>query len=289
MYRDKDVLNSFAKIAADEFLGKNQVSLNTTLKKIASEESLTPHQIEYVAGQSNLYAWNRLFAADKSASYDFPLAKSAEVIKDLQIKPQNDTVNEADLDYLSPPKSTKVASFDPLKAMGFLPENLEKSATEVKREVKRELQVRLEKTAAFKEELERQIMVVQTEIENEQERFIKAAKQMILDQPDSDKPATLEKIAEFIACCGDHDRGRDLIKKLAFVMKRQNIIKEADLKAPEQYISKNTPARIVNGKHALYISIKTIFDKQDYASNLINRHEIVDSSLPMIREKIREL
>jgi hypothetical protein len=66
-------------------------------------------------------------------------------------------------------------------------------------------------------------------------------------------------------------------------------VKEADLKAPEELISKNSPARIINGRHALYLTIKTLYDQYDLHNTLGHKHEIVDSSLPVIREKIREL
>ena len=85
MYRDKSTLNSFAKIASDEYLGKNQTALNDTLKKIASQEQLTPHQIEYVAAESNKAVWAKLFSMDKIASYDFPLADAKAVIGVLQV------------------------------------------------------------------------------------------------------------------------------------------------------------------------------------------------------------
>lgn len=287
-YRDKDVLNSFAKIAVDEYLGRGQAPLNTTLKKIAADENLTPHQIEYIASEANRMTWAKLFAMDKKASYDFPLAESHAVIKDLQIKTQKNEIAEADLDYLSPPKSTKLASFDPLAEMGFVPENIEKSAG-ARKEIKRELQNRFEKISAAKEEIERLLYVTNTAAENLTEQFVKAARTMVLESPDSEKPATLDKIAEFVSACGEAKRGQDLMRKLSYVIERQGIMKKADLKAPEQYISNKTPARIINGNHSLYITIKTIFEKQDYASNLLNRHEIVDSSLPMIQEKIREL
>jgi len=289
MYRDKEVLNSFAKIAADEYLGKNQTALNTTLKKVASQEGLNPHQIEYVVAEANKKVWSSLYAMDKTASYDFPLADMKSILKDLQITHTKVAqVEDIDLDYLSAPRSTKLASFDPLKELGFIPEEIEKSAY-ARKEVKKQLQNRFEKLSMAKEEIERLIIVNTTELENLELQFVKTARALIMEEALEDRPQAMEKIAEFLAGCGDVDQGRSLIKKLSHVLKRQGLMKEADLKAPEQYISNKTPARIVNGEHALYITIKTIFDKKDYASNLNHRYEIVDSSLPVIKEKIREL
>lgn len=287
MYRDKQVLNTFGKLAAGEFLGANKTPLNDTLKKIASQEALTPSQIEYVAAESNRAVWAQYFAQDKTAAYDFPLADASKVIDELQVKPETSNLNEADLDYLSPPKTTKVASFDPLKAMGYVEENVKTASA--RKELKHILKGRLEKMASAKERLEEEIMVCKTGIENRELEFIKAARTMILEEPFEERGKAMEKIAEFVRGC-DHPRlGRHLMGKLAHVLKRSGLVKEADMKAPEEYISDKLPARIVNGRHALYITIKTLFDQYNDLSALSNRHEIVDSSLPVVREKIREL
>jgi hypothetical protein len=288
VYRDKSTLNSFAKIASDEYLGKNQTALNDTLKKIASQEQLTPHQIEYVAAESNKAVWAKLFSMDKIASYDFPLADAKAVIGDLQVSHKPSEVKAADLDYLSPPTSTKVASFDPMAALGLQEDNIAKTAS-ARKEVKRDLQARLEKLSSAKEELERLMIVESTAIENLETLFVKTSRTMLIEQPLDERGAGMDKVAEFLRGCGKPEHARKLMFKLAHVMQRQGLIKVADLKAPEQYISDKMPARIVNGRHALYVTIKTLFDKYDYRDTLGQRFEIVDSSLPVVKEKIREL
>lgn len=288
MYRDKQVLNTFAKLAADEFLGKNKAALNDTLKKIASQESLTPHQIEYVAGEANRSAWAQLFALDKMAAYNFPLADAKKVIDDLQIKPEGMNMNEADLDYLSPPITTKVANFDPLKAMGFVQENIEKSAS-AKKEVKYLLQNRMEKLALVKENLEDAITGKLSVIEQTEVKFVKEARTMVLETPFEERGGAVGAIAEFLRGCDRPDYCRTLMGKFSHVLKRQGLVKEADLKAPEEYISDKLPARIINGRHALFVTIKTLFNHYDDLRDLKSRYEIVDSSLPIVKEKIREL
>jgi DNA-binding transcriptional MerR regulator len=288
IYRDKATLNTFAKIAADEYLGKNKTSLNDTLKKIASEEHLTPNQVEYVVAESNKAVWQKLFSLDKTASYDFPLADCKEVLSQLQVSHTPAKVEGADLDYLSPPTSTKTASFDPFKALGIQEDAVVKTAA-AKKEVKRQLQTRLEKLAAVKEEIEMKMMVARTEIERLELDFIKTARNMVTDCPFEERGSGMDKVAEFLRGCGRPEQGQLLMKKLAFILKKQGLIKESDLKAPEQYISSNLPARIINGRHSLYVTIKTLFDKVDHHSTLGNQYEIVDSSLPVIKEKIRAL
>jgi hypothetical protein len=287
-YRDKETLNTFAKLAADEYLGQNKTPLNATLKKIASQESLTPFQIEYVAAESNKAVWGKLFSMDKQASYDFPLASSQEILKDLQVVQAPNEIKAVDLDYLSPPVSTKVATFDPFKAMGFLEENIEKSAA-ARKEVKRQLKYRLEKVSAAKEELERQLYVANSRIEDLELQFVKMSRSLVLEYPFETRKDAMEKIAEFLRGCEKPAQARSLIQKLAHVLKRQGLVKEADLKAPEQYISEKLPCRVINGRHQLYLTVKTIMDQYDWRDTLHNRYEIVDSSLPAIKEKIREL
>ena len=285
-YRDKGILSTFAKLASDEYL-RGSHSLNTAIKKIAKDEHLTPDQIEFVSTTANQLTWSKLFSQDKTASYDFPMANSAEVIKDLQIKPEQKVVDNAAFDYMSAPKATKTASFDVLAVMGFQKEAVDNTCA--KRELKHVLQNRMEKIALAKERIHGDLIIAQGEIADLEEKFVKAARTMVLEVPLEERGKTVEKIAEFVACCGDHAKGRNLMKKFAHVLKRQGIVKTADLKAPEEYISDKLPARIVNGKHELYVTVKTLFDKFDYASNMLHRYEIVDSSLPPIREKIREL
>lgn len=287
-YRDKATLNTFAKLAADEYLGKNKAALTETLTKIASQEHLTPHQIEYVASEANKAVWAKLFAMDKTASYDFPLADAKSILEALKVTQSPVKVNVSELDYFSPPTSTKVASFDPFAALGVQQEPMEKSAS-ARREIKRELQVRMEKMAVAKEELERQMIVNNTTIDNLELGFVKAARTMVLEYSLEDRGQAIEKVAEFLRGCGRPEYSRPLMKKFSHVLKRQGLVKEADLKAPEEYISDKLPARIINGTHSLYITIKTLFDKYDHQSTLSNRYEIVDSSLPVVKEKIRAL
>lgn len=287
-YRDKETLNTFAKIAADEYLGSNKAPLNSTLKKIASQEHLTPHQIEYVTAEANKAVWGKLFSMDKQASYDFPLADSKDILKDLQVSQAPKEVKIADLDYLSPPISTKVASFDPFQALGVVEDNVKTASA--KKEVKRELKKRLEKVAQAREDLERELFVVNSKIELLELDFVKAARSMVLEHSFAERGAAMDKVAEFLRGCSEKpEHNRALIKKLAHVMKRQGLVKEADLKAPEEYISDKLPCRIVNGRHQLSILVKTIMDQYDQRDVLHNRYEIVDSSLPVIKEKIREL
>lgn len=284
MVRSKDVLQQFAKIAAESFLTK-KTPLNASLEKIAKEEALEPHQIELVASAANHNVWERLYGMDKKASYDFDVADPHAVIEKLQVKPT--ITKTASLDYMSPPSRSngfveKTASFS------F--DSIEKTAAQ-KRELKGRLQTRLEKMSQAKEDLERQMFEVRTKYEKQELDFVKQARTLIMEQPFTDRGAAMDKIAEFVRSASEEnaDLAKHLMKKLSAVLVGQGLVKKADLKAPEEYIDRKMPAQIVNGRHALYITIKTLKDLRQEYDPLTRGYEIVDSSLPELREKIRAL
>jgi hypothetical protein len=285
VYRSKEVLNQLAKLAAEAYLTK-KTALNTSLTKTAKEEGLEPHQIEYVASQANHAVWERLYGMDKKASYDFPVADPNVVINDLQIKPKG-IIKEASLDYLAGPNGfmEKTASFDLASV-----EPAQKTAAE-KRDLKRVLEHRFDKMSSAKEEFERQMYVIDLKTSELEKSFVKEARSLLMEQPFTDRGQAMDKIAEFVrsATEGNVDLGKGLMKKLSAVLVGQGLVKKADLKAPEEYIDEKMPAKIVNGRHALYITIKTLKDLRQEYDPIHRGHEIVDSSLPELKEKIRAL
>jgi hypothetical protein len=291
VYKDKNTLNSFAKIAVDSYLGSNKSPLNESLKKIASSEELTPSQIQYVAAEANKGVWQRLFGMDKTASYEFPLADAQTVIEGLSIKHTTSKVDLDAADYHAPPMSEKVASFDPFAALGIVQADFEKTASaSARKAVRRQLEGRYEKLAQVKEEIFTRQMEVGTAIDNAEREFVKSARELLMEQPLSDRPAAFAKLASFVNSVGGKVEHKvNLMRKFAHVLQGQGLVKKADLKAPEEYISESMPAQIINGRHPLYITIKTIMDNYEQHECLHRRHEIVDSSLPVIKEKIRAL
>lgn len=294
MYKAKEVLNSFAKIAADAYLGKSKTNLNASLKKIAKDEGLTPHQVEYVAAEANKAVWADLFKMDKTASYDFPIAEPATIIAELQLKPAAGQIKEASLDYLASPSMNKIAAEKSVYGEFSTLAQDAKSYDQVKiasnrSDLKRTMTVRMEKMAHLRDEISMELIKTRTGIDNAQREFIKQARTMVMETPFSDRGQAMDKIAEFVRSAGFKEVGKTLMAKLASTVKSQGLIKEADLKAPEEYISDKLPARIINGRHQLYITIETLHKLQEHELGLQRNYEIVDSSLPVLKEKIREL
>lgn len=284
-YKSKEVLNALAKIASDGYL-KSKASLNASLKKIASSEGLEPHQVNYVAAEANKAVWANHYKTDKAAAYDFPIADPTVILGDLQNKPVTKTASMASLDYSLPPNSLEKVAHD-RSYMGVFESGVLDDVS--RKEIKAQLSYRMEKIAMEKDRLRGEALLIKNEIHKLEESFIKEARQTVIGTPFSERPSALEKLAEFVRGTGEFEIGRELMKKLASKIVREGLIKQADMKAPEQYISEKLPARIINGNHPLFITIKTIRDKQKYLSDCNNGFIICDDTLPLLKEKIREL
>lgn len=282
--KSKEVLNSLAKIAADGYL-KSGKSLTDSLKKTASQESLLPHQVEYVAAEANKLVWAHHYKNDKKAAYDFPIANPNEVIKEAQIAPV-EKLSSSMMDYMLPPTGhSKTASEKSIYG------EFKTEITDVndRRCIKHQLQSRYEKLAAAKEDAEAQMIITQARIDRLTDKFVKEARVMIMQTPFLERPAAMEKIAEFVRGTGKVSTGKELMRKLANKVVRDGLVKEADLKAPEEYISETLPARVINGNHSLYITIDTIVKEEHCLSNMRKNFIIADDTLPVLKEKIRGL
>jgi len=283
-YKSKEVLNTLAKIAADGYL-KNKTSLNASLKKVASSEGLVPHQVEYVAGEANKMVWASNYQSDKKAAYDFPLADPTVVIDELQIKPV-EKVAESNLDYMLPPTELKKQASDKQVYGEFATTLTDNNA---RRELKHNLQSRYEKLAEARNQAEGDLMIMRAVIDGLETKFVKEARVMIMQTPFTERAESMEKIAEFINSTGHHEVGKRLMTKLSAKIVKDGLIKESGLKAPEEYISKKLPARIINGNHTLFITIDTIAKKENDFKELNRNFIICDGTLPELKEKIRGL
>jgi len=132
-------------------------------------------------------------------------------------------------------------------------------------------------------------IILEESIRNLETKFVKEARTFIIETPFTDRLEAMEKIAEFIRSAGQIELGQKLMKKLSHQIAKDGLIKEADMKAPEEYISETLPARVINGNHSLYITIDTIAKKMDTLHGMRRDFVIVDDTLPMLKEKIRGL
>lgn len=286
-YKSKDVLNTMAKTAAQQFI-KSKKSMNESLSKVASSEGLEPHQVEYVAAEANKYVWADYYQNNKKDSaYSFELADPNAIVGGLQKKPQ-EKVAMASLDYMVAPNSLKkeAGMLDGQVYGEFATDLTEKNN---QRALKAQLTQRYEKLANAREQAGMEATILEESIRNLENKFVKEARQFVIETPFTDRLEALEKIAEFVRATGKIELGQKLMQKLAKQVAKDGLVKEADMKAPEEYISETLPARVINGNHSLYITIDTIAKKMDNLSNMRRDFVIVDDTLPVLKEKIRGL
>lgn len=282
-HKSKEVLNSLAKTAADGYL-KNKSSMNESLKKVASAEGLEPHHVEYCAAEANKMVWASHYQSDKKAAYDFPLADPKLIIDQLQIKPV-EKIAEVSLDYMLPPEHEKQASDK--SVMGEF--SSEATKNDDRRTLRHQLTQRYEKLAQAKADTEADMISLRATIDGLEAKFLKEARQMLIQTPFTDRPAAMDKVAEFIRSTGHVAKGRELMKKLAAKIVKDGLVKQADMRAPEEYISETLPARIINGNHSLYITLDTIVKKEEHYLGMQRNFTICDDTLPVLKEKIRGL
>jgi hypothetical protein len=284
-YKSKEYLNSLAKTAADLFVNK-KTPMNDTLKKVASSEGLQPHHVEYIAGEANKMVWAREYKLNKTAAYDFPIADPNVIVGDMQKKPI-EKVAEVNLDYMSSPSELKKVASTDGEAFGVFESEVTKDQD--RKQLKQTLTARYEKLAQARKDGELDLLSLESKVMHLEEKFVKEARVLIIETPFTERAQAMEKIAEFVRSAGHFEVGKRLMEKLSKAIVSSGLIKQADLQAPEQYISESLPARIINGNHSLYITIDTIVKHQDRISSLKNNFIICDDTLPVLKEKIRGL
>ena len=293
MYKNRETLKLLSKQAADAFLKSGGKStLKAELKKIASVERLAPAQIPVLTGEANTLAWKSLYDFDKKASYAFTPVNPDEVVGELQSAAPT-LLKQASEDYLTPPEGSramKKQASDTWSA--YIPTNGHQKLAADKRQLKHELTNRLEKTANASERLRDEHIKLVSQIEALEVRFIKEARQMLIEMPFTDRGEGIKKIAEFVRSATDKKRKNKtalLIAKIAHIMEKQGLYKFAEQQAPESLINYDIPAKIINGNHSLYITINTLGGKWDEEEHMRTHRGIVDATLPQLKEKIRGL
>lgn len=267
----------------------------STLKKIAQVEELTPHQIEVLAAEANKLIHQQKFASadEKYFAANFPLADAKEVIKACQI--DGGEVKVA-AEFMVPQVSDQGP--DAFDMFGVEDVPMDKTAS-----VRHNLKTAHVKLQHLKQKLDDKLLMQKHANIINEKKFLKEARQSMLEE--SNTPARAEVLRQFdlfIKSAG-FEQGRPLLAKLAYVLAREGKLepsfakkaiayymdKTADEKAPPELISENLPAKIINGKHPLYITLKTIADGEAEALRYENQCSLVDDKLRMVEQKIRAL
>lgn len=280
------------EIANSYFRGS--VPPTVTLTKIASLEELTPHYVEILAAEANKEIHKHKYASakDKYFAADFPLADAKRAIAQLQADGGETKVAA----YLPEP-TVKGPELDMYKAFGIKAPEMDKTA-----EVKKGLKIASVRGELLEQKTADRVTMAKFAAESAEARFIKAARQEVLSQDTpTERLKALCALDEFVKSAGIHE-GRAALAKLAFILGREGLIsprqskvaceyfvKEADCKAPEELISDWLPAKIVNGEHPLYVTLKTFRDKKRDLLDAENDYKIVQDKFNVVRQKVRAL
>lgn len=272
-----------------------------TLTKIAKSESLTPDQIKTLAAEANKAIHQSKYAQveDKYHAADFPLADASTAIKTLQVDG-----GEVKIASEMPLPILPDSGPDPYAMFGVEePEPMSKTAG-----VKGQAGNIMEKLALLDSKLGDILIKTEAEKVAAERRFLKMARQSLLEEGGSaDRMKVIGQYDQFIKSAATSNEklegvGNKLMAKLCFVVGREGklepyhakeaisyFMKEGDQKAPASLISDNLQAQVINGQHPLYITLKTIGDKEADLLRYGNEHALVQDKARILKQKVRAL
>lgn len=265
-----------------------------SLAKIAQQEDLTPHHIELLAGEANKEIHKHKYAAakDKYHAANFPLADAKSVITSLQAHGGSEKIAKR-----YPEPVVDVKPVDVFEMFGVKQEPLNKTAS-----VKHNLKVASEKAKLLSQKCKDNAILAKFAADAAEEKFIKQAKQMVSQAANQEaRIQVLSSLDEFVKSSGIRE-GMEMLAKLAYVIGREGLItpkqtraafnhfmKNASAEAPQQLVSEWLPARVINGDHPLYVTLKTFKSNKDKATGSSDRGGLVDDKLQLIEQKVRAL
>lgn len=290
---DMESMREWAGEIASSYL-KAGMEPTHSLCKIAQVENLTPDQIKVLAAEANKAIHNTKYASveEKYHAADFPLADASKAIQTLQLDGGETKIALE----LPPPKLPEI---DPYKMFGVEPEVFDKTASVV-----HEL-----KTAAVRADLLLQKHNDRVEIATHKKQasertFIKTARSYLLEESGSSaRMKMLGALDHLVKVAEQEGVGRRALAKLAALLGREGklepahakvainyfLSKEADQKAPQELISENLQARVINGQHPLYITLKTVADNEADLLRFQQERDMVQDKVRILRQKIRAL
>jgi hypothetical protein len=244
------------------------------LTKIARQSELTPHQIEVLAAEAA----------------EFPLADARLAISHTQmgeVKVAAEFVDPVFADQGPTPE----------QMFGVAIEPMDKTAG-----VKHDLRVMLEKAAAFSDHVGSKLIELRSAHESASVEFIKAARHHMLDEANSAARMKVLGLFDHFVKAAGVPAGKKLLAKVAYVLQHEGklepthgkvaidyLTKEADCTAPAELISDHLPAKIVNGDHPLYITLKTIGDMEAEIQRYARDSDLVSDKVRILKQKIRAL
>jgi len=288
-----ETFREWAGSVAHQYLS-GQGSPTDGVTKIAQIEELTPPQIELLATETNKLIHTQKYASAKTDKYfaaDFPHADAKAIIEQLQATGNVKVAAAA-------PEPSFDGGMDEFAMFGVTQPVLDKTAS-----VKRELKVAAEKVAAVHSKSQDRVLLAKYAAESSETDFIKTARQMVLGGNNSSERMQLLGTVDHLVKVAKMEFARPALAKLAYVLGKEGLLypphaekaldyfmcKDADVKAPQELISEWLPARVINGNHPLYITLKTYNDLSQNLRDCSDRHNIIADKLLVTKQRIRAL
>ena len=264
------------------------------LLKIASQEDLTPHQVEVLAAETNkeIHRIKYASAKDKYFAADFPLADAKVAIAALQADGGDEKVARQ-----MPAPKVSAEGPDAYAMFGVKPQALDKTAS-----LRHQLKAASEKTVLLDQKLSDAAILNKFACDAAENAFIKEARQVVLGGDDSAARMQLLGTLDHFVKSSGITLGRRPLAKLAYALGKEGLLgqrhaelaldhltKKADCKAPQEMISEWLPAKVVNGTHPLYITLQTFRDRTEAGDQMAQSGKLIQDNLKVIRQKVRAL
>lgn len=265
-----------------------------SLMKLAHTEDLPPHHIELLAGEINKLIHTAKFAnaSDKYFAADFPHADARQVISSLQASGSVKVAARAP----DPVFTDNGPSADEMFGVEVKP--MDKTA-----ELRSELGGAHEKLALLKNKADDALLLAKYATRGAEVAFIKQARQLCLGADNASERLQALGLIGHMVKTAKVDEARPALAKLAALLGEEGLLlpgqsskavdfflkKEADAKAPTELISGWMQAKVINGNHPLYISLKTFRDCTQRERECSERRNLLDDKLNVVRERVRAL
>lgn len=289
-----DRLDLLAKTAARRYLHEGE-PLNSSIKKLATENDLNPNQIERVCEIANIATHQGLWAKTaQKESVAFDLADAKTIIR---VSGNGTNAGGgvptastcSDSDYMGPPKGIPSPGPSLSSLMGSDPSVVHHGMGE-EPERKRIIIV-IQKHAAARRILQDQLVYKGMELESIEKRAYGAIKQHILgggsfaDIYQAAVGAGFGKIAEEYL-----PRFEDVLIEEVHGETHRRLVKEAIGRAPEDLVSSDLGnMTIINGAHPVLISLDTIQRKTGEIKNGLHNLLRIDDEIKVFTQRMREL
>lgn len=297
-----DHFREWAGLVSGSYMSSGQ-DPSDSIAKIAQDESLTPDQISTLVGESNKMIHQQKFASadEKYHAANFPLADTSKILSKLQV----DGSQEKVAFFISDPVFETGKNIDPFEMFGVEQEDFCKRAS-----LKTDLKAAQEKLALMKQKIDDSVITSEYAVKTAENNFVKEARNMILKNSFNleDRVGIVKEIFEFGKTAGHDNEIARPLAKLAMVLtkageidtkigndlsklflKKASFQKTADEKAPQSLISPNLKARIINGKHPLYGTLKTFVSVNNALNENLSRQNIIVDKLNLTKQYIRAL